>query len=78
LVSITKKGEVGSEVESPQISDRIFNTTLVLEPGIPVLASGASFREIQSIASQSGVSGFAQSGVDQNTEVLMIVEAHFL
>jgi MSHA biogenesis protein MshL len=78
LVSITKKGEVGSEVESPQISDRIFNTTLVLEPGRPVLASGSSFREIQSVTSQSGFSGYAQSGVDQNTEILMIVEAHFL
>jgi MSHA biogenesis protein MshL len=78
LVSITKKGEVGSEVESPQISDRVFNTTLVLEPGRPVLASGSSFREIQSVTSQSGFSGYAQSGVDQNTEILMIVEAHFL
>jgi MSHA biogenesis protein MshL len=78
LVSITKKGEVGSEVESPQISDRIFNTTLVLEPGRPVLASGSSFREIQAITSQSGFSGYAQSGVDQNTEILMIVEAVFL
>jgi MSHA biogenesis protein MshL len=78
LVSITKKGEVGSEVESPQISDRIFNTTLVLEPGRPILASGSSFREIQSVSSQSGFSGYAQSGVDQNTEILMIVEAHFL
>ena len=78
LVTITKKGESGSEVESPEISDRIFNTMVVLEPGKPVIAGGSSVREIQAVTSKSGVSGYAQSGADQNTEILMVVEAVFL
>lgn len=78
LVTITKKGEVGNEVESPQISDRVFNTTLVLEPGRPILAAGSTVREIQAVSATSGVSGYSQSAQDRNTEILMIVEAVFL
>lgn len=78
LVTITKKGEVGNEVESPEISDRLFNTTMVLEPGRPVLAGGSTVREIQSVNAISGLSGFSQSGLDKKIEIMMIVEATFL
>ena len=78
LVTITKKGEVGNEVESPEISDRLFNTTMVLEPGRPVLAGGSTVREIQSVNAVSGVSGYSQSGLDKKIEIMMIVEATFL
>lgn len=78
LVTITKKGEIGNEVESPQISDRVFNTALVLEPNRPVLAGGSTVREIQAVTANSGISGYSRSGQDRNTEILMIVEATFL
>lgn len=78
LVTITKKGEVGNEVESPQISDRVFNTALVLEPNRPILAGGSTVREIQALTGTSGITGFSRSGQDKNTEILMIVEAKFL
>ena len=77
-MTITKKGEIGNEVESPQISDRVFNTALVLEPNRPVLAGGSTVREIQAVTANSGISGYSRSGQDRNTEILMIVEATFL
>lgn len=78
LLRLDTKGESGNEVESPQISDREFNTTFRVYPNKPVIVGGFSLEDKQSLVSQNGVGGHSRSSTSVETELLLIVEVDYL
>lgn len=75
LKDIVQKGDAGSEVESPEISDREINTTIRLEPNKPKIIGGFSIDESQSLFSHTGFTGIGRSSRDREVHVVMIAEA---
>lgn len=75
LKDIVQKGDPGSEVESPEISDREINTTIRLEPNKPKIIGGFSIDESQSLFSHTGLTGLGRSSRDREVHVVMVAEA---
>lgn len=74
LLELETKGEAGREVESPNIKDKFFNTTLRLEPGKPLILAGLSDDRSQSKNSLSMV-GWFNSSTKTNSETMLMIEA---
>lgn len=74
LKDIVQKGGKGSEVESPEISDREINTTVRLEPNRPKIIGGFSIDESQSLFSSTGLTGIGRSSRDRQVHVVMVAE----
>ncbi|KZN63388.1 hypothetical protein [Pseudoalteromonas luteoviolacea] len=75
LKDIVQKGGQGTEVESPEISDREINTTVRLEPNRPKVIGGFSIDESQSLFSHTGLTGVGRSSRNREVHVVMVAEA---
>ncbi|MAD89067.1 MAG: hypothetical protein CMK64_05140 [Pseudoalteromonas sp.] len=75
LKDIVQKGGEGTEVESPEISDREINTTVRLEPNKPKVIGGFSIDESQSLFSHTGLTGVGRSSRNREVHVVMVAEA---
>lgn len=77
LVRLRQQGEVGNEVESPEISDRELSTVVRLEHGKPKFVGGFSIDETEALFNQSGI-GFSRSSQDESVETVMLVMAEWI
>jgi MSHA biogenesis protein MshL len=77
LLDIDTKGEGDQLVESPIINDKLFNTTIRVEFGKPILIAGLSDTLLQSAGSESGVlpTGIARSSKEKTVETILMIEA---
>jgi MSHA biogenesis protein MshL len=77
LLDIDTKGEGDQLVESPIINDKLFNTTIKVEFGKPILIAGLSDTLLQSAGSESGVlpTGVARSSKEKTVETILMIEA---
>jgi MSHA biogenesis protein MshL len=77
LLDIDTKGEDDQLVESPIINDKLFNTTIKVEFGKPILIAGLSDTHLQSSGSESGVlpTGVGRSSKEKTVETILMIEA---
>ena len=75
LKDIQRKGGEGSEVESPEISDREIETTVKLQPNRPQVVGAFAINESQSVFARTGLAGKADSSRDKEVYVVMLAEA---
>jgi MSHA biogenesis protein MshL len=77
LLDLVKKGVPGAEVESPKTNDKLFNTTVRLQDGKPMIIAGLSDDRNQYKQSQSGVllPGMAKTTKSRNVETILMIKA---
>lgn len=75
LKDIVRKGGEGSEVESPETSDREIEATVKLQPNKPKIIGGFAIDESQSVFAQTGLTGRSRSSRDKEVHVVMLAEA---
>ncbi len=77
LLDLVKKGSPGAEVESPKTNDKLFNTTVRLQSGRPMIIAGLSDDRRQYKSSLSGVllPGMAQTTKSRNVETILMIKA---
>jgi MSHA biogenesis protein MshL len=77
LLNIETKGEGDQLVESPVINDKLFNTTIKVQYGKPILIAGLSDTLLQSAGSESGVlpTGVSRSSKEKTVETILMIEA---
>lgn len=75
LLGIETKGEEGQQVESPNINDKFFNSTLKLQHGKPLILAGLSDNNSQT-KNSLGMAGFANSASKKRSETMLLIQAH--
>ncbi len=77
LLDLVKKGSVGAEVESPKTNDKLFNTTVRLKSGRPMVIAGLSDDRSQYKSNVSGVllPGMAKTTKSRNVETILMIKA---
>ncbi|MFT7006684.1 MAG: hypothetical protein ACJAXJ_001192 [Colwellia sp.] len=77
LLDIETKGEGDQLVESPIINDKLFNTTIKVEFGKPILIAGLSDTLLQSAGTESGLlpTGVSRSSKERTVETILMIEA---
>lgn len=76
LLDLERKGDESSEVESPRINDKMFNTTIRVKDGVPLIIAGLSDNSQQYQGSDSAlISGLSRSTRKRNVETLLMIKA---